>query len=157
EDGLVKVWDVAAQRDPNILTGQKPLFGTIAYSPDGKMLAVGDHPHQAVNLWDMASRPKVAVLQGDQGAVQCVAVAPDGRTVAAGSGKTAQLGDTRTKDRVAEFPHPGPVDGIAFSPDGKLLAVGGGDEVLVWDRATRREVAPRLSGDRIQFSPDGTL
>jgi WD40 repeat protein len=138
------------------LTGQRPWFGTIAFSPDGKTLAVGDHPHEAVKLWDMDSRQQ-AVLQGDKGSVQCVTFAPDSRTVAAGNGKKVLLWDTRTKDRVAEFEHLGQVDGIAFSPDGKLMAVGGGDTILVWDRATRREVAPRLSGNRVQFSPDGRL
>lgn len=156
EDGMIKVWDVAARRDPNILPGQQAGFSSVAFSPDGKTLATGDW-QGIFRVWDIGSREQSAVFPEEKGAGCYVDFAPDGRTLAAGSGNTVRLLDARTKARQVEFQHPGPVVAIAFSPDSRLVAVGGGGgTVLVWNRAAGREAA-RLPGKWVEFSPDGTL
>jgi WD40 repeat protein len=155
------VWDLSNQRDPTILKDQKPSFGSIAFSPDGKTLAVGDEPNRRINLWDTASRQRIATLQGERGSVEGVVISPDGQTLAAGCGDAVQLWDLRTKAPVTGFRHPSQVDAVAFSPDGKLLAACGGltsGTMIVWDRDTGRKVVEHnIAGQSIRFSPDGTL
>ena len=77
---------------------------SVAFSPDGRTLAVGDFGGH-VGLWDTATGRRTAILaQGNP--VYSVAFSPDGRTLAAGdTGGHVGLWDTATgrRDR-----HPGP-------------------------------------------------
>ena len=60
---------------------------TLAFSPDGKTLAVGHgvpHTGGGVELWDVARHSKLAEmpLAGTKGTVLSVAFSPDGETLA---------------------------------------------------------------------------
>jgi WD40 repeat protein/serine/threonine protein kinase len=159
-DGTIKVWDVGPRPDPNTLTDEAGL-DSLAISPDGNILAVGDFFDKTVKLYDIASRQRVAVLRGHEMRVWCVTFAPGGQNLAStGSDGTVLLWNLATKGPVAKFQHDSGVLEASFSPDGKLLAAGGTTGlvrvVLVWEIATRQQVA-RLAGTRVQFSPDGTL
>jgi eukaryotic-like serine/threonine-protein kinase len=163
EDGTVKVWDVTPGSDPDTLKGHKSNLSSLAFSDDGKTLAVADSLDKTVKLWDLATR-KVPVLKGHTAHLWRLAFAPGGRTLACTDhdGKV-RLWDVVGEKQIGEFRSPDglPLGSTAFSPDGRLLAAGCclSFSVRVWDMATGKQVA-ELSpgyGYRAQFSPDGTL
>jgi WD40 repeat protein len=50
-DGTLKVWDVGPRPDPSALTDHKGSVDSLAISPDGKTLAVGDYFDKTVKLY----------------------------------------------------------------------------------------------------------
>ncbi len=136
---------------------------SIAFSPDGKLLAMGD-TNGEIHLWQM---PEVRLLRTGKeygSIVLSAAFSPDGKTFATGgsngticcwdvsSWSVRQIlqGNTRT------------VLGVAFSPDGKVLASSIGDgTVRFWDWSNGRCLLTLLAHQgqawSIAFSPDGKI
>ena len=144
--------------DELLVSGTETVDG-VAFSPDGKTLAVGDFGGQ-IGLWDVATGRRTAVLAEGSGTVYGVAFSPDGKTLAAGDyGGQVSLWDVATGRRTATLNEGSPVYGVAFSPDGKTLAAGdGGGRVGLWDVATGRRTAVLAEGSPVRgvaFSPDG--
>lgn len=110
-------------------------IAAIAFSPDGKRLAIGDYSGR-VTLWDGEARRRLGVLsgtytgprRGDTEAVTTVAFSADGRTLATGGDKgTLQLWDVASNQQLG-FALPTPGDKIlslAFSVDGDTLYAAG--------------------------------
>ncbi|TMR39895.1 protein kinase domain-containing protein [Nonomuraea zeae] len=156
------------------LTGHEGIAHAVAFSPDGKLLAIGSGD-KTVRLWDVATRALLGPpLTGHTDGVHAVAFSPDGKTLATGSyDDTVRLWDVATntsigrplivladdRDSVAS------VSVVAFSPDGKLLAADDDDAVRLWDVATRTPHGRPLAGrnnltgsvSAVAFSPDGKL
>jgi WD40 repeat protein len=128
----------------------------VAFSPDGRMLAVGswtwDGNRGHVRLWDPESgRPVGPDLPGLSSgvAVWTLEFSPDGRTLAGG----AQVGDDQTGriqfwDVITQTPLeaaldlPTPVNDLTSTPDGNSLvavtAIAEGGDIVYWDWASRR-------------------
>jgi WD40 repeat protein len=140
-----------------LLVSGSPVYG-VAFSPDGKTVAVGDLGGR-VGLWDVATgRQTVALNEGSP--VYGVAFSRDGKTVAAGdAGGHVGLWDVAARRRTATLAEGNPVYGVAFGRDGKTLAVGDfGGYVGLWDVAARRRTASLNEGSNVisvAFSPDG--
>ena len=113
----------------------------IAYSPDGKHLAVVSDI--GVWIYDASTGTEQALLTRDTGlAVWNVAFSPDGQTLAVtGDRQELQLWDTRTWTRNGTFDkdESGWPSQCAFSPDGNTIAVADlGQTTELWDVSTIR-------------------
>jgi RNA polymerase sigma factor (sigma-70 family) len=174
----VVIWDPATGKRKVALKGQPGYIRGVAFSPDGKTLAVvsvvpRERPGQAgfghAHLWDVQSGKDLLELKGDGGPIWHVAFAPSGKLVVTGGvDGNARLWDPATGKELARLKSGAPVvSALAFSPDGRLLAVGGGDPgdaaapgvLRIWDVEMRKELA-ELRGHEttvrgLAFSPDG--
>ena len=118
----------------------------VAFSPDGKLLAIGGD--RVLALCKTSDGKKVHQLAFDD-AVRAVCFSRDGRWIAAGSGHKAWVLDSKTLAEIKTFPvFPETVRRLIFSPDGHYLAVATEHEkAQVFETQSWKEImAPELEG-----------
>jgi WD40 repeat protein len=86
----VGVWEVATGRERLRVARPFASAARIAFSPDGRLAAVGT-VGGAVQILDAADGWELAELAGCAGGVTCLAFAPDGKTLATGGADGAVL------------------------------------------------------------------
>ncbi len=108
--------------------------GSLRFSPDGKLLAVG--AYKQVRLMDPATGKAVATLDGHADLVRSLAFSPDGKQLAAAGGLPQRSGeikiwDVATRQLVKTIEgHTDCIYSVAWSPNGpneKMLATGSYD------------------------------
>lgn len=134
----------------------------VAFSPDGRYLALANGKHHAVLVQDLvASQPKF-VLSGHTGRVLGVAFSPDGtRLASSAADKTIRIWETHEGKLLQTLTgHTAEVNSIAFSQDGTQLASASQDKTLrLWDVAAGK-IVHLFSGHKapvrsVAFGPDG--
>ena len=157
----IRLWDATTGKELGLLSDNRQLR-TLRFSPEGKLLAVGDGKG-AVNLWNVETR-QFRQIDAHELPVLSLSFSPDGRTLATGSAdETIKLWDVATglQQTNACRGQLGGVSALAFSPDGKRIASGsrnspvkiwkpGGDEMMEEIRGLHSEDYGNLA-----FSPDG--
>jgi RNA polymerase sigma factor (sigma-70 family) len=145
--GVVKVWDIAAGQQSPLLKDHTFFLqvSAVAYSPDGKTLAVGAldpsgiaKPAKQVTLWDTATGKKSDTLPG----FGPLAFAPDGKTLACADNdyRLVIWEIASGKELTTLKGHTGLINSLAFSADGRILASASNDGTArVWDPATGQE------------------
>jgi WD40 repeat protein len=125
--GDVRVWDAATGRELFSLRGLKEWADGVAWSPDGRRIAVASWD-KTVKVFDADNGLERFALRGHESQVQGVAFSPDGSILASGGGdQTVRLWDaTRGQEVLTLQEGNHRIDGLALSPDGKLVgyAVG---------------------------------
>ena len=148
--GQVRFWDTATGREVGRPCPQGEIVMSLAYSPDGKMLAAGlanDHSGKAgVRLWDTMTRHSLSELLPSTDPVTRVEYRPDGRALLAGSNRGFSI---RLWDVIRQEPLGAPiVDEVAdeFAADGRaFLTLGKDGAINLRDAATGAILASLLS------------
>jgi WD40 repeat protein len=157
---LIKVYESATRKELNsfrIPAGN--VFGTIAFSPDGRRVAVIGPSGTAI-LCNLRSGERVE-LGKHSAELSAIALSPDGRwLMTADLNGGVKIWDVLNRHEKFTLNTNSFISQAAFSPDGRLLAVV--DEsyaVRTWDTATGREQLPFKSDKERLFAaaffPDG--
>jgi WD40 repeat protein len=152
------VFQASEQPVRDILRTAGSPVDSVAFSPGGETLAVGDSRGR-VGLWDVMSGRRTATLD-EGGQVLSVAFSPNGQTLAAADYRGyVRLWNVASGGLVATLDEGRPVSSIAFSPDGRMLgAADYSGKIGLWDVASGRRTATLVEGGEalsVVFSPDG--
>jgi WD40 repeat protein len=167
-DKWVRLWDLQSGRDR--ATFQTMMHPRVAFTPDGKTLAIGGSVLPGgqfvgtLELWDVTTGKKRPGRRTHGGGIRFLAFTADGRTLASTTleNPAVKLWEVATgKERAAFAGHMDGRTAPAFSPDGRVLAAGGVEEgtVTLWDLGTGTERATlRADANKVHavaFTPDG--
>ena len=86
--GTIRLWDVATGRELRRFAGPEEGAWSLAFAPDGKVLATAGFGEPSVRLLDVATGRELARLEGHRGYVLALAFSPDGGRLATGGGDT---------------------------------------------------------------------
>lgn len=175
-DSTVKIWDVTNQRLLHTLKGHGWAVNSVAFSPDGQIVASGGADSN-IKLWNVSTGREIRNFNGVSDApvglvqsffgnnvsdnqVCTVAFSPDGKTLASGGeNQFIKLWGVNNKNVNFLKGSSEKVHTVAFSPDGKTLASGGADGIIrIWNLLTGK-VTFNLGDSScvysLAFSPDG--
>jgi WD40 repeat protein len=159
----------------------------IAFSPDGKTIAVADGDYQGLGhayLFDPATGDRLKTIGGSTGWIHGLAFSPDGALlVTCGStwiedatgqgykrGEVAACGLRDGQERAVLESEGGTCRAVAFSPNGKTYITGGGTcflgrpdsgDVRLWDTETGQNLWSRQGHSQltecVAFAPNGEV
>jgi len=169
EDGLIQIWDLAADRFLTIQTddGERRLqlqhadrMSEVDFAPDGRLLATVTRDDAEVAVWELTTGRRVSLEPPLPQGVREAKFSPDGRFLAVNGADglvLVSVADWRTAGPPLD---PSTIGRLTFSPVGHWLAgVRDGRSIHLWDMTDL--AAPPLilehefAVERMTFSPDG--
>jgi eukaryotic-like serine/threonine-protein kinase len=158
----IKLWDPRSGRLIRSWYGGQGTTASLAFSPDGRMLASAHLVDEDnVRLWDVATGKRLATLRGHTAYARTLAFHPRGKLLAsAGSDRTIRIWDVEGRSSLRALSgHESTIQQLVFAPDGTQLASAASDgTVRVWDVGLGR-ILLTLGGPEkftsVEFSPDG--
>ncbi len=155
--GEIRLWDVEAGRQKQVLEGHGEMVTALAVTADGKTLASAsgvfdkkaEHWVQGeIKLWNLKTGEPIATWHGHTKLITALAFLPDGKTLASASeDQSVILWDVEQGQETRTLKgQSGAIMALAIAPDGKTLAAGSSDRtVQLWDLPTHKR-GPVLRG-----------
>ena len=147
-----------------VQTGHSDSVRSIAFSPDGKLLASGSND-RTVKIWSTETGKQLKTLKHQEySSVDTVVFSPDGKIIASSSDNDGIYlwnaeGGTLIKKLTGEKSI---YRDMEFSPDGKTLASCGFEFLTLWNVGSGKEIGKIQAQTKeyvssVAFSPDGKL
>ncbi len=165
----IEIWDLERKERLHNLTGHTSNMFSLAFSPDGQLLASGggtssrtDEGESFIAVWDVSTGTRIAkLLTADVGDNHEITFTLDGTRLISTGNFRLLVWDTSTWDRIHDSGHTYPGSyGIALSPDGSLLAIAtDARRIRLIDVNEMRTVRDIYTGAEVldvDFSEDGT-
>jgi WD40 repeat protein len=170
-DGAVRLWDLYSRTkaltlrtDMHRRTGHDALALSLAWSPDGSLLASG-HVDGGVHVWDVERSEELPVKLRHDALVGALAFSPDGSTLATGCmDSNLRLWDVGAalagQARRELLRQPAGVTALAYAGGGEWLVTGHVNRILRMLDATTGRLLATLRGPEalvslLCLSPDG--
>ncbi len=158
EDPIVYLWETRTGKQKKLLFGHLGYnISTLAFSPDGTLLASGNWYSDELILWDIASGKIRSRLSGDYHGVGSLAFSADGLLLACGGFNSdyIQVWDTQFLQKKAVLDQGGTTS-LAFAPNSTMLASYSGSIVL-WDpiETVDRDVVVKIIPSQVKATVNG--
>jgi WD40 repeat protein len=132
-EDMIRIWDVATQKQAFALPCPGAKGGHLAFSPGGRVLVavVGSEEKDQrgkLQVWDLTGRKSVRTIAAHDGQVLCLAISPDGKMVASGGGDNrVRLWERATGKELACLRGQDIVSSVTFAQNGSSLIAGSRD------------------------------
>ena len=160
-DGI-RVWSLKPQRPLYPLIGVGNSTYSLAFNPNGYILASGEKEGQ-VKFWNLRTAQLISEFLPHNQEISGVAFTPDGKTlVTASYDRTIKVWDLKQRKlKYVLIGHTDKIRGIALHPDGETLASASNDGVRLWNLNTG-ELLNHIGDhndwvESVAFSPDGKI
>lgn len=166
----LKFWDMSGKKK-DAVSGLMDIINVVAYSPDGRYIAVGgvDFGYQTltgvIKVWDSKMENQILHVRDHTKWIYSLSFSPDGKYIAGCGNKCEtikiwEIADGKEKvifiDENTED-----INTVAFSPDGRYIASGNSNRMTrVYDIEKAKKKRTILGNDGINsvgFSPDGKV
>jgi WD40 repeat protein/tRNA A-37 threonylcarbamoyl transferase component Bud32 len=141
--GQLKLWDLAVRKE-RASQAQPRGLNSLAFSPDGKVLAGAAGPFGEIDIWDARTGRPHATLVGHTAAVSALGYTPDSRTLlSAADDNTLRLWDADAPPEPLAIHHGSVMSrgNTVFLPGGKTIVTGlSGSPVFRYDSHNGQEL-----------------
>lgn len=133
----ITLWDTRSQSRLHTFNEDNGWVLSIAFSPDGRILASGNSNGSLI-LWDVAGRRVLRKLGNGLGFIRAIKFTSDGRKLASASDNgTVKVWEVATGKEMRSYTTNSEfASSVSFSPNGNFLSASVGGEGIVWDEST---------------------
>jgi len=136
EDGTIKLWDSATGKQLRSLEGHTDDVLSIAFSPDGRMIASGSRD-KTIKLWDVLTGTQRRSFEGHLSEVNTVVFGRDGKLILSGSDDgTMRLWRLESDRPLATLISLDKDDWVVFTLEGRFDASPGAEKLMHYLRNT---------------------
>lgn len=150
---LEKIVGRIIQKGDPIFPPFPPEMYMLAFSPDGSILASGEHDsfkdEEKVTLWDTSTRQSIVTLPVQNSAIGLLSFSPDGTVLLTGGNSGLNFWHTKDGTPLTSLDQYAAIRGTSFSESGKIISISQSGMLSIWDALSNAILKQSEVGGRI--------